>query len=455
MFHLILWIVWLAVLLILSFRSSQGNLLAPQIGFIAGFFIQAVYAVFYTDLWDLDFSGTTMTILFCGSGTFFLVSVLMQKFLSRYRLNMIPRNRFADSVSARSETVPVERWKLLVFLVLQLFVFIWLAGFIMRFGGADLTTGIGAFRYARRFTEVGELGMPYILELFRSFCYCSAFIWSYLLLRGLIRKRSAHAILLTANLILSVMIGLLYGGRGSAVSVIIAMGVQFYFIYGDVRKWRFRIPIKWIVASMIVLVLIIAVFQAAAKFLRGSDPGIGFAEYLAVYLSAELKNLDIFVREGVLRTDFSGWYTIADTQRFLGELFGIPSWIHYWRNPYRAVHGHSLGNVATTFYAPAHDGGVFAVVFFMALMAMICQIVFHKAKQSRNTSKIRIDIIAYSFIYNSIILSFFSNKFYENVVCPGMIKTLLSWVIIIFFIQNVRIRVKSGRISRPAVRAWN
>ena len=45
---------------------SQNVLLTPQFGLIACFIPQAIYALFYVKVWDLDFSTETMCVLFGG-----------------------------------------------------------------------------------------------------------------------------------------------------------------------------------------------------------------------------------------------------------------------------------------------------------------------------------------------------------------------------------------------------
>ncbi len=448
MIKLLLWIAWLLVLFAIAVKLSRKNLFTPQIGFLAGFIFQALYAIFYVDCWQLDFSEMTMLILFCGSGTFLLASLVMQCLYEKYSITLLPHPRIpqseANSVKSTCGTIDA-RWKLLLFLGFQVGVLVWLSYFVIGYsGGAGLSEAIKVFKEAQRSArEVTAMGMPVLLKLTESFCEAVVYVWSYIFILRVIYKEKTHKWLLILNYLAGLSAGtIMHGGRGNFVNPLVGAVVQAYFIYGSYKKWDFKIPYKIIGIFASTAAFIVVTFQRSQLLLGRSTAHIPWADYLAVYFAAELKNLDIFVRGGVLSADITTCYTLADTIRFIGELFNIPSWVHYWNNPFRSINGFFLGNVATTFYAPAHDGGVWAVIFFMAIMAIICQIAFQKARRIRQSDGIRFDILFYSHVYVQILFSFFSMKFYEQVICPTMIKILLSWWITVFVLERVRFGIQ-------------
>lgn len=452
MFNLILWIIWLAVLLTCAFLVSNNNLCTPLIGFLTGFFVQAVFAINYVEIWELDFCPMTMGALFLGSGTFFAVTLLVQS-IARYKFRLGPKRsvyvRNGQNASVNNVLISVERWKLWLFLVYQLLVLMWLILVIVRYAGTSLTKSIFLFRLARsQMHETLELGMPAILVYMKDVCISSAYIWSYIFIHGIIYKNSSHKTLLILNIVLSLLCALMFGGRGCVLSVAIAAGVQAYFIYGERQKWRFRLRFKTIAKVILLFLIAVLVFQKSASLLGRDESGTDFAAYLAKYLSAELKNLDIFAREGVFHADITTCYTIESIVRLLGEIFHIPSWIHYQYIPYRRINGFNLGNVATIFYAQLHDGGLPAVIFYMAVMAAISQWAFQKAKRMKKSTKIRLDIIIYSYMFQSIAFSFFSGRFYEEIVCPSMLKILLSWALLLFVLNHVRFAKRARYMSR-------
>ena len=80
---LMIWIIWLIALLIVSYSFSPKNALTPQFAFLTGFLIQAVYAISYVDLWNLDFHPLTLKVLFIGSAVFVIASCCFNYILSR------------------------------------------------------------------------------------------------------------------------------------------------------------------------------------------------------------------------------------------------------------------------------------------------------------------------------------------------------------------------------------
>ena len=77
--NLVVLIVIYAVLLVFCLMSSYRNaLMTPQFAFVVGFFVQAVFAIKYVEVWDLNLSSATMWVLGGGSILFVVVSFSTQ-----------------------------------------------------------------------------------------------------------------------------------------------------------------------------------------------------------------------------------------------------------------------------------------------------------------------------------------------------------------------------------------
>ena len=439
MTRLIIWILWLFALLLISHKLSPNNLLTPSIGFFAGFFVQAVYAVFYVDDWSLNFSDMTMWVLFSGTATFFIVSQLTQVFFSKSHFIVqggpVYRSRTRRNI-ANTPKINIERWKLLVLLAFQLFVIAWTLQCLSKIGGASLGQNIYRYRMAMRSgNNVEIVAFPVILRLMRTFCASSSYIFGYILAHGFIYKYRQHRILLISNYFLGIICSLTSGARGTAVTILFATLVQAYFIHGRATNWKRKLPLKTTMIAIVIVLVIVFTFQMVGNVI-GRNNDNNFNEYLSVYLSAELKNLDIFVREGNFGSDITTCYTIADAVSLAGNVLGIPSWVHKYYNPFRFVNGHSLGNVSTTFYANVHDGGIPAVILFSAIMAFLSQIAYLRCRKVKK-QLIDFSILVYPYIFYTLLFSFFSNKFYELVFHSIFIQTCLCWWALRFFLTKV------------------
>ena len=116
--------------------------------------------------------------------------------------------------------------------------------------------------------------------------------------------------------------------------------------------------------------------------------------------------------------------------------------------PFRSINGHTLGNVYTIFYAFMYDGGLVGVLCFTGLMAIICQLVFNKAIQERDNSKIDIWVVIYSYLCCCLIFSFFSNTFYEQVFNYGFLKFIIFWNGLKLIFDKIRINIKFPKLKK-------
>ena len=69
-------------------------------------------------------------------------------------------------------------------------------------------------------------------------------------------------------------------------------------------------------------------------------------------------------------------------------------------------------------------------------MAIISQIIYEKCKRVKINKRPSIYIIIYGYIFSSLVLSFFSNKFYEQNINPTFIYCIPLWNIYNFFITK-------------------
>ena len=134
-----------------------------------------------------------------------------------------------------------------------------------------------------------------------------------------------------------------------------------------------------------------------------------------------------------------GSQTFVSIIRWLGPKFGIENYYYQLDLPFRRINGFSLGNVYTTFYPYIYDFGYLGEICLVVLMAIIVQCVYEICKRTKLKNSPSIPILLYGYMYSSIVLSFFSNKFYENTFTRNALIVIpVSWIVYeIFFCKIV------------------
>lgn len=445
MIKLIFWIAWLIILLLLCYMLSRKVLLTPQFGLIACFIPQAIYALFYVKAWSLDFAPETMLVLFGGTFFFAVISMLLQAFYMRYR----KKHSYTYTVRTEIEKkeIYVERWKLIVLLTVQIIVLFLFIGYLMNLGRGTLLNNIVYYNAVTKFAEVEDkaaIAIPRYIVWPYSFCTVSSLLCAYILIHSIILKYKQHRFLLCTNILLSVILHGLRGGRFPIIALIISIAAMTYFISGRINRWERTLKSKTILKVIVFSAIIVASFPAAGGIL-GRSSSKSFSEYLSIYLSAQLKNLDIFIREGNFGCDISNWQTLISLVNSIGKHFN-PAWVHTFDQPFLSVNGNSLGNVYTIFYWYLYDGGYIAVIIFLSILAITSQYFFQRAAYKRQKDSVNMNVIIYSYLFYAIVLSFFCEQYFMALFSIGFVQMTVSlWMLKVFFLK-VRVKGLKPRI---------
>ena len=435
MLKLILWIIWLIFLSLMCYILSHRVLLTPQFGLIACFIPQAIYALFYVKAWDLDFSFETICVLFGGTAFFAFISILLQAIYIRYR----EKHSYAYVVGTEIEKkeIYIEKWKLVILLIIQIIILFLFIRFLMNLGRGTLLGNIVYYNNISKFAEVEDkatIAIPRYVSWPYIFCTNSSFLCAYILIHSLVLKYKQHRLLLCLNILLSVILYGMKGGRFPIIALIISIVAMAYFISGRLNKWEKSVKPKTILKCIMFFALIVGSFQAVGGIL-GRSSSRSFSEYLSIYLSAQLKNLDIFIRKGFFGCDISNWQTLISLVNYIGRHFN-PRWVHTYDQPFMRVNGKSLGNVYTIFYWYLHDGGYIAVIIFLSILAVTSQYFFQRAAYKRQKDSLNMNVIIYSYLFYAIVLSFFCERYFMSLFSMSFVQMIIClWMLKVFFIK--------------------
>ncbi len=439
MLQLIILLLGLAGITYICYRLNDGAVLSPQFAFAACFIPQTAYAFFFINYWSIDLSYKTVGIVLFGAAWFAAVSFFIAWLFNKRGVLMPP----TQPIGKTDNSICCSKWHLWAFLALQVITLVWTLGFLINvYGKFDIVSAISHFNDVNKFSSE-TIELPFILGKLKILSIASGYIFSYLLFHGIINKYATHRILIVLNILFCFVNSLITGSRTDLFQMLCAFVVQFYFIYGKAYGWKIKISFKAGALLAGAALLLVFSFQGLGNLLGRGDTRNVF-EYIGIYLSAELKNLDTFVREGQFGAPIERWQTLIAVVNLVGQRFGMPHLVHKFDLPFKTVNGRDLGNVATTFYAFLYDGGFWGVVIFVAFMAVICQVVYRFCtRKTKNNSALSVSTVIYSYIFFTIVFSFFSNKFYEHIFSPYFVYLIVFWLLLKVYFEYFTIdRVK-------------
>lgn len=443
--RVIIWIVWLLFMLTLCFVQSRRVILTPQFGFIVGFIPQAVFLFFFIEKWKINLSNQTMYVLIGSVTLFYVIAVSYEycylMFHNKTRAYIETRGATIDQPIYLNKGVMVG---LIIFRVIVLLVWLYYLGKYVQ--GGTLLNKFTRLTSIYKFGDIEDrVQFPFILNRMKTFANASGYVMCYLLAHSIIYKYNANRKLIYLNLACWVVEMLTSGNRGPFIAAIIAAAVQAYIIWGKSKGWRNRIPMKTVFYVLaLAIIIILALYFTLSWFGRATE--INMIDYLGIYLSAPLKNLDTFIRQGKFGCDFAQSETFAGIATSLGKIFGKKDWMHRPKMPFQYFEGYNLGNVYTCFYLYLHDGSYLLCAVLVGLMSILSQSVYSKAIYGKNSGGINIATILYSYMFQTILLSFFSDRFYLYLFSVNMIETLISFWLLRLLLTRVRFRKSRLRL---------
>lgn len=438
--------ILLVALVLIAFFCSKKDLVAPSVIFIAGFVYCAIWACIYAVEWGLTgMQVDTFWVVLGGAIVFLLASIGIRLLFER------KESDYGSKLSVKDGTkfcLPdVKKWFMILsicFMAIALFAS--LSSVIQISGGSWLNIGAAIKKYndLSKFSEQ-IVSDQFIITFFRLVASALTYWFTYVFISKLFaegeKKWRRIDILSGLNVVLGMFVAFSTGGRGGAVNVLIAAASMFVVLYFRKHGSNMRVKIKWALPIIALFLTLLALFPKI-NIILGRGDSSNTTYYLAIYSGAEIKNLDIFLNERAndkfVSSGNNQTFAYITNTAMKAFHFGAPYKLDI---PFRntiAPSGErlSLGNVYTTYYQFIYDYGFFGVLWCTALMAIISQFVYEKCRRSKMKNVPNIYILMYGYMASSLLLSFFSNKFYEQNFNKAFIFDIVFWIILNFLITK-------------------
>lgn len=415
--NLLILAIFLLILLISAYLLHDSDAITPSVLFCLGFSLCAVFAISNAASWRYEASETVLFTVVFGVALFLFVSWVVHLVMSK---------RHGGIGGNHEWVVPVNRSVLLAFLVLQLIVFVWtLRAISQMYPAGNPLTSISLYDQANKFSVEGAEAFPFPLGPLRGLCTSIGYYICYLLGQSFgLGQDGKEKPLLVLNLTASMLVSFESGGRTTAVSFVIYCFIAFLMVKRQWRATRTTISFKTFLVVFAVFVFVIATFQTMLG-LMGRSSGTNYWDYICMYIGAEIPNFDYYLAGSHSPADIFGCMTFYTSIKWIGTHLGIPYFVYQLDLPFRYMNGIIMGNVYTTFYAFVYDFGWWGIPTLTAIMAFVSQWVYERAIRFDSGSHSCIWVILYALAANTLIMSFFSNKFFEAFLCIGLIRNLL------------------------------
>lgn len=412
----------LIVLTFLAYYLNQRSLVSPAILFSGGLTLAAIVAWINESIWNLQLDFRTFFVITFGTLEFIIVS-----YITSFIFDIVSKNHISQRHHSYL-TIPsyVARRFKAILLIQILIVLISIITIRRATGIADLMSAINYINYVQNGFIKGQINLPSYFSLLLLFNSAAGLMAGYLFLEDIIINKKFEYILFI-NLLLGFATPLLTGARGDSIVFLIALTILGYFIVKEQSVWNFA-NTKYVVLGIVGAVLFLFVFEWSASLVGRNMENSNLGEYISTYLGAEIANLNEFIkyRSFPIHGEVFGQQTFVTILPTLSRIFRFALPEYKLDIPFQILNGHNTGNVATIFYSWLYDFGYIGVGVLAAVVSVIGEICYKIAKQR---SGFQIMKLVYSYIGALIALSFFSNRFFEN-LNVNFVYMIVFWIVL-------------------------
>lgn len=452
--YLIFLFVLLIIITIFSFYLNKRDIIAPSFIFSLSFLFCSSWCVLYYKKWEMkDFHLNTFLVILSGVITFLIFSLLIKY---SFEKNIAKEEKETKKKSNSIDYIRISPIFKIVFFIFNILVlFGCLISIIKMVGGSwnNIVDAIYKYDQTNKFSN-STYTMPKLVGIGLLIAHALTYWYIYIFINNFLFNKKIDIIILL-TIISGASSSIAQGGRNGVVNMIIFGIVIFIMLYRKKYNKKLRYTIKQVIISISFLIIILVLFMVSAK-LMGRKISNNYLDYLAVYCGAEIKNLDIFLQE-LKSYDFdNNSQTFYNIVNWIGPKLGLTK--EYKLDiPFRNINGFNLGNVYTTFYSFIYDYGYIGAFLCTAFMAGLTQIIYELSLKEKLKEVPSIFTMIYGYMFSSILLSFFSNKFYEQNFSKNFIYSLLFWIFMNWIEKKLKNRkkIKTKEIENKEVKLLN
>ena len=434
------YIFFSTILLVIFMIISNRDFFSPCVLFTLMNIVYGVVCVLLRDVYDIVLHDKTLIVLLSGQLIFGAVA-LIGKSLRGSRIS----NRVPQKVELKY--YDVNPFWIVSFIGFELLIVYVTIKRVIRiataYGGfTGLSAAIGVYDSLIKFhtEDYQRIGIfaSRIESLGGVITKAVAIVLIGVLVNNYFAKKKIN-ILMVIAVVIEIFISILTGSRSNSFVFFTAIIADIVIIRrrqkGSYRKGN----LKFIFRCALFGILFIAVFLASRPLIGRTTSATSSVWYRALfgYLGGTVLNLDTALQNTIPRSSMWGQETFYYVYRDLANLFNIDRFRIDLHLPFLRHNGFNTGNVYTMYYMFIEDFGFLGILPLTAIPAVVYFHVYEKLMNiysKKNPMGVR--LFAYSYMFNSLLMLLFSNRFYEDLVKLNFLYMLIVMAVVWKLIES-------------------
>jgi len=438
------------VFTLFNYKLVKKDLLHPSFIFSFMFFIYTFMCVINKKHFAITLHLPTVLVITIGLGIFSFFTVRDNKTTSS---TIIETDSTLSKISIPNAIV----FTLIVIQFITIFSFIiYLTDISLSYDKASrsLSEMISLFDTMTKFWiptfEKLNVGVPLLYRIGNPISTAGSYIVLYVMVHNYVIDRKINVLHVISVLLLCVLI--ILNGSRSPLFRVITMAFVIYYIL-SYKAGKIKIDNRKNLIIVLGLGIGVVLLFIIMLFAMGRSDKIGnLGSYLFIYAGAPIVNLDTWIMNNTPRL-FGGYASIIGEQTFrtlytyIAKILHMPQLVHGTIDAFTySSNGIEIGNVYTMYYKYIYDFGYIGVIILTAIIAWYYIGTYKKIQNSKIIGRFSLRLFAYAYLFNDLIMSTFSARFYETVFDAPFIKLMIIVIFVkVFYFDFEKVKVWANK----------
>ena len=392
------------VLLILSFKATNNDLISPSVMMCIMFFFSTTIAIINITNWNIKYySYYAFILLSTGILTFVFADVIMSYFSLHTKKNHAHTSGF--------HKINISSWKIFLFLIIGIIAIFLQYKEICRITGisglSNLSSIISQYTLLVSYSDsltVSEGMNRYVSQLMK-INDVTAYIYIFILINNIIeRDKCINNLKYIPSIVIYLLQSIMVGNREFIFRVMCIIIVSTFVLWHKKYGWNKNINFKFIRLGINLVIIMIPIFWFS-KDLMGRTTTKSFFDYISFYAGGSIQHFNQYILDPPPHNTVFGEETLSNIYTFLWKL-GLCDFHRLNHLEYRALNSSIRGNVYTFFRRLIQDYGVVFMYIITLFIGLFYGYFYHfKLKTNDKSYKTNQQILIYCYLYKVILLS--------------------------------------------------
>lgn len=434
------------IMLYLTFKKFDKDIIAPPVVLVAGYTLSIVCAAVNVKNWGIDLHLNTFFVLVYGTLLFVITGYIVKKWMEKkYICSEV-------NIQGKLTTISINTKYLYVYIAFQIgimLIWVWNIYNVTNFLGnyESFTERMIAFRQWNSYGTSWINNYLYVcINQLSQISMVSPYLFLYIIVYNYFANNKVNnKKFLFISLILSIMQMLLTGARGIVIYLVLVI-ILYYAIFYYIFNKSFIEVNKKLLLKLIFISVIGMLFFYYIKILVGRNSDNmdikNLIPYITIYGGGSIQLLDMFLQNPIENSDVFGKEVFSGLNFQLIRLgiLNIEPYIPHLEFRISDT-GVGLGNVYTAYRSYIYDFGFIGLSIFPIIFSFIVNYLYYNIILKFKNELVNIKLLFYSLLFSSIFFDFSRCIFYSYLCTFSTIRQLIFLIVLAaIFVKDFRIK---------------